>query len=524
MANGGLVNNPQDYNLPPHITSWRSGQLESVLWGLSLHGTGILSAPVGSGKTGVAKGVSSKKTVIALAQTKLLQTSVYKEHRFDVLLGKGNYRCINGEAKFVDTCPHKKMTECLDYYSCPYVKAKQLAMGSTSASLNYAYFLTTNWVQRNPPDVLFLDECHILPEIVLEYIGIGINERTILEWSLLRPPDIKATMEMDLSPTPPAMKGMAYLRSLLPIINSHLRRLGDGNEPSIIKKRNQAKRLLENVTRTANLIEQDPSLWFVEGDRGSFRAKPLTARYHYRELFDVARNSILMSATVGDFDTLAQELGISSFVSREVPSRFDPKRRPVVVLDAPRLSYRSTESDYEQQADVIAEAILSFDPAWSGVIHVNKKSAAPDLADRLARKGLQDRIWVTPQAGTDKQLAAWNMVKRDRVGPIAIAWAWHLGVDLGDEKICISAKCPFTSLASPYEKARFEYSRAFYAQRAAWGLLQQLGRTRRGDEKDYDTDDEVRGLVAIADGNWVKVKKYLTTDFLDSIIDIRDVM
>ena len=518
------VSNPQDYSLPPHITSWREGQLESVLWGLSLHGTGILSAPVGSGKTGVAKGVSSRKTVIALVQTKLLQTSVYKEHRFDILLGKGNYRCVNGETKFVDTCPYKKMTECLDYPSCAYIKAKNAAMGSTAASLNYAYFLTTNWVQRNPPDVLFMDECHILPEIVLGYIGIGISKRTILEWSLLRPPDIKATMEMDLSPTPSAIKGVIYLRSLLPIINNHLQRLENSKGQDAIRKYSQARRLLENVTRTANLIEQDPSLWFVEGDRSSFRARPLTARYHYRELFNVANSSILMSATVGDFDTLAQELGISSFVSREVPSRFNPKRRPIVALDAPKLSYRSTESDYERQADVIAQAILSFNPTWSGVIHVNKKSAAPDLADRLARKGLQDRIWVTPQVGTDKQLATWNVVKRSRVGPIAIAWAWHEGVDLGDERICINAKIPFGQLGDPYEKARFEYSRAFYAQRAAWSLQQQLGRTRRGREEDYDTDNEVRGLVAIADGNWTRVRKYLSADFVESIVDMKEVI
>jgi len=322
---------------------------------------------------------------------------------------------------------------------------------------------------------------------------------------------------MNLSARTPARQGVEYLRSLLSTVASHI---PEDNDPDSIRKGNQAKRLLENITRTANLIEKDPTLWFVEANRNSFRAKPLTARYHYQKIFDIAKNSILMSATVGDFATLAQELGITEYVTRDVPSRYDPARRPIVILDAPPLSYKSLESDYERQADVIAEAILSFDPTWSGVIHVNKKSAAPELAERLARRGLQDRIWVTPQVGTDKQLAAWNVVKRKKDGPIAIAWAWHEGVSLDDERICISAKIPFCSLGDTYEKARFQYSRAFYAQRAAWSLQQQLGRTRRGREQDYDTDDEVRGLVAIADGNWTRVRKYLSTDFVESVIDV----
>jgi Rad3-related DNA helicase len=490
-----------------------------------------MSAPVGSGKTGVARGISSRRDVIALAQTKLLQETVYREHGFDVLLGRGNYRCVSGETDKVDTCPYTPAKDCYDFPHCLYQIAKRKAMGSPAASLNYSFYLAAmGWLKQNPPPhVMVLDECHLLPDITLDYVGIEINAKNLKYWDLPFPPKILANLEMDLSQTsPPSLKGARYLELVAQSMRVHVNRLSSEREPKGVRKHNRAKRLMENASRTATLIQQDPNLWFVQGQSDYFRAKPLTARYHFLDLFGWTPGLLMMSATIGDPTTFAKELGIKEYDFRDVPSRFAPDRRPIVALDAPRLGYKSTALDYDHQADIIAQAITAFDPAWSGVIHVNRKDAAPLLADRLARRGLQGRIWVTPEEGTDAQMAAWVAHKRKAKdlkdnGPIAVTWAWHEGVDLGEEKICISAKVPFTSLGDEYEKARFNYSRGFYTQRAAWGLQQQLGRTRRGREEDYDDGDDVRGLVAIADGNWTRVKKYLSSDFMESVIEEAEV-
>ena len=524
---------PREYGLPVHHTAWREHQYESVVWGLGVKGVGILSAPVGSGKTGVAKAVASQKREIALAQTKLLQSTVYKEHGFDVLMGKGNYKCVNGTTDNADTCPWANMSECEDSWRCAYVQARQKAKESDAASLNYAYFLVSPMVKIRPPDVLVLDECHLLSEIVLGHIGMGLKRSDMDAWGLHSPPEMLVDLQINLlARRPPALEGMDYLRSIIPVLEPKVKRLIKKADPADMKRLNWGKRLLSNAYRTAELIEQDPTLWFVEGTPEMFRAKPLTARYHYDKLFKVSPTTIMMSATVGDFSSLADELGQPEYATRAVQSRYAPERRPIIVLDGPKLSYHSTPEDYDYQADAIANAIQAFDPMWSGLIHVNKKAAAPELAERLARRGLQDRVWVTPttnwkgkRAGTDEQMKAWVAHKRKskgngKQGQLAIAWSWHEGVDLGDEKICICAKVPFCSLADPYERARFAFSRGFYAQRAAWQLQQQLGRTRRGNEEDYDTDDDVRGLVAIADGNWTRVKGYLSEDFTESILEV----
>ena len=124
-------------------------------------------------------------------------------------------------------------------------------------------------------------------------------------------------------------------------------------------------------------------------------------------------------------------------------------------------------------------------------------------------------------AGTNEQMRAWEVRKRDRrskKGAIAVSWAWTEGVDLFDERICITAKTPFPSLGDPYEKARFNFDTKFYLQRTAWALEQSQGRTRRGEKDHYDIGGIKRGLVAIADGNWTRVKSYLSNSFMESII------
>ena len=82
----------------------------------------------------------------------------------------------------------------------------------------------------------------------------------------------------------------------------------------------------------------------------------------------------------------------------------------------------------------------------------------------------------------------------------------------------IVAKTPFPSLGSEYERARMMYSNQGYQWRTAVQMEQALGRTRRGEAEDYDLYGQREQLVAIADGNYTRVKKALSQSLLDSIV------
>ena len=64
-----------------------------------------------------------------------------------------------------------------------------------------------------------------------------------------------------------------------------------------------------------------------------------------------------------------------------------------------------------------------------------------------------------------------------------------------------------------------EYSRKTYNWRTANQLAQGLGRTRRGRECDYDVNGQVNGFVAVADGSWKRVKKFLPGWVMEAIVE-----
>ena len=84
-------NRPAEYGVGH--SEWRPGQLESVEQILGMDGGAamVLSAPTGSGKTALARAVSSRQSVTALCRTKMLQQENYADtYQFDVLFGRGN--------------------------------------------------------------------------------------------------------------------------------------------------------------------------------------------------------------------------------------------------------------------------------------------------------------------------------------------------------------------------------------------------------------------------------------------------
>ena len=100
---------------------------------------------------------------------------------------------------------------------------------------------------------------------------------------------------------------------------------------------------------------------------------------------------------------------------------------------------------------------------------------------------------------------------------IAIAWSWWYGVDLGNDRINITAKVKFPSLATDYARQRKDFDQEFYLQRTAWDVEQSSGRIRRGRTKDYDFEGNMAKLVAIVDGNIERVYDYLDENYRDAI-------
>jgi len=484
-----------------------------------------------------ASALANHGRTVIITKTKSLQQQYASIYGAFPMMGKSNYPCIhpNNETKTsygprrrnCDDCLYQRMSECPHSRDCKYLLAKHRAMSARLVVVNYAYWLASKSFRERGCDYLILDECHLVPDITVEYAGCTITALQVREWGLPDVPKITSTMGDGLS------RAVDWLSKAVDRLISLGREMRNAITNGYEEGKDKLRKLTyfyRKLNATLLAIESIRAGWYVRSGPGvvytrgrpypGMILKPLTAKYHFSRYFlDEGWRTVLMSATVGDPDTFATVIGIDSHDSRIVPNQFPPESRPVYLLNAPRLSNKSGSSAYEKQADEIVKALGYCPEDWSGIIHVTRKKEAPLLRQRLIERGVPEkRLWVPPVKirghwlGTQEQEAWWGDYRRANPNAIMIAWQFWTGADLLEEKICIAAKCPFPSLASDYHRQRMKADPAYYRLRTAWELAQGLGRTRRGRPEDYDLDGKVHGFVGIADGNWTRIKKVIPRD------------
>lgn len=523
--------NPREFGLDHD--DWRTHQEETVDWSLGQSAVKILEAPTGSGKTAIARAVSSQRRVVSLVRTKVLQEENYdKGYQFDTLYGRSNYDCVYEKARRGATADHcafaeEGMNKCPQINYCPYVQARDTAKASERASLNYAYWLHTHykWPEF---DMLVCDEAHELSKITLEWAGITVNNEERVEFELppfpiLRSGGATSIINKQSSVEERAFSWLQLCIDRLAEQYKHVEYKAKSDENA--RKRARKLELMgKKFAATASALKTSQNDWYIRSGPGvvdkawGFVARPLTAKHHFKTYFTRAWDLMLMSATIGNPQTFAAELGLGEYDFRAVPSVWPASTRPVHALDVPRLGYKSSHADWECQADQIAKAIRDCPADWYGIIHVTSIAEASRLAERLARRGLQDRVYVSPRASTEKIVEAWRQRMAQKPGSLLVSWALWEGYNGLDEKICIAAKVPYPFLGDQYEIERRNYDGKFFLQRAAWQIEQGLGRTRRGRLEDYDTDGVQRSYVAIADGGWKWLRNYFSPAFRESLV------
>lgn len=521
----------------PH-DSWRPHQYETYQWLKEQKGVVFCEAVCGSGKTGLATALASDYTVTSLCKTKNLQVVNYGGiYDWSILQGRKNYACAQHLGLFADECPEAEsgMGKCEGAERCPYLIAKRKVQGSRKASLNYSYWLAARWVRQEQylPQVLVCDEADELPDLVADWAGCTITERDRQNWGLPVFPYLSG-VDDPTSGTDSVSIAVDWLERSREILGRAWRVYEHPSNPKEKQLRDRVEELGQKVRNTLDCLQANSSDWFIRsgptarqfnGDyQPAFICRPLTARYHWGRYFNVAQTTVLMSATIGQPEPLARELGIEEFQFRSVPSQWPPEMRPVLCPgDAPALGRKAEPSAYEKQADIAAKLLKECDPNWFGIVLVTSKAEAQAVAQRLAKRGYEDRVWVIPEkehgqwVGTDRQTELWQQRKRSKPGSIMVSYNHWRGYDGLDEKILLVCKTPYPRMGQEgsFESAYMRYDGKRYHWRTANLLMQGCGRTRRGREEDYGAGN---GLVAILDSNWSKVRKNLSDDFKSAII------
>ena len=509
---------PRDYGVDHD--AWRPGQLETLRWlerEARERTVSIVEAPVGSGKSAVGAALGGINNTMALTYTINLQKQYEEEYGFDPIFGMAHYPCALNAGMFnADDCIFPEaMFSCPVASECEYLIQRTLVQGSNRQALSYAYYLTAGWVHDQPPMYLYCDEAHLLPALVKGASTIEFDTEDIIKYDLEPFPTVNVRNHAIRIKI--ARDWLSGVRRVMTSKYNDIVRIPPANRTTeVLRAMRYYSGMISDLSNFISDSTNRPQDFFAQWDSESIKIIPLTARRSFPKYFLGKKQAVILtSATIGNPKVLASELGIRNFKFRRVESNYGPAENPVDVLDVPRMGYRTGESAKKKHAAEIAKLIKSHDPSWSGIIHVSSRYQARDLGERLARNGLQDRVYVLDtDGGTRGKIKAWHRNKKRRKNLLTITYSFHQGLDAPDDNINIVAKIPFKQL-DDFGRAELDYNPALYRWNAAVKTEQACGRIRRGEPEHYETVGKpTRKVVAIADGNLDKVKGEMSDFFV----------
>ncbi len=547
------VNNLHSYELPHPMD--RTGQLKGAMDVLKSQKRFVLvTAPVGSGKTSFAAWASKYCKTLALVEKKSLQAQ-YQEYGFSSLTGKKEYKCDNYYRRIhhpssAETClydgdmlvcsegcnlprkpkqpkigtqycehPKEKAAhQCKD--NCEYPWAKAHFLSYPRSVTNYTKWLLDKSLRNydaviNPapkPDILFLDEAHKLGDILTDFKSVEI---TMPGWVDL--PEIKQYVD-DNGKIVYLDHWLNYKDCLAKLKEVHREECHlEPNEAEKITNPQKWVRWERNYNKIGEIIKQveaDEENVFFEVDDDKFIVKFLKPDMSY---FDGIQKIVLMTATP---NMVIEELGLNSDevdITIDIPSNFTVEQRQVWVFDeAPKLGYKDFK-DTTPKFELMAHQIISIFneyPDWTGIGHFNAYYQCEATQYFLKNNGI-DYTCVLPRIPTDQQMDWWNEQKANGKR-VCFSPVWWEGVDLPDENINLICKLYFKNAYSKgtFAYAKRELNKKLHACKDARMLEQAVGRTQRGENSHYGPENS---FIAILDGNWKRMEKYLSKDFLSRI-------
>lgn len=511
----------------------------------------FLSAPTGSGKSLVAATVPQilDTNFVYTATTHTLQDQIEKDFPYaKVLKGRRNYRTYDDPDVTADECTKEKTKlpacsscpgwgkgsswdmgdvdderdqgmgphchYCHPVSKCAYEIAKAEADNAHMAVLNITYFLSeTNYVFYSifrHKDLVIIDEADTLEEQLMSFITVEIPAKT----------------RRDLGIGLPKNKGVeeSWVEwiedEVLPAIKSRLKDLPKTSpnlfgrpDRQVMRERKRYERLLRQVSMLLEPPPLPPGQEFDEDDDTPALAsgwvltgwdtkkgdpkeeqnvnvifKPITVRDYARAyLWDMAKQFVLMSATIISPEQMAHDLGLEEdeWTVVEIPSSFPKERRPVVIRGEVAVT-KNTMDDGSAYPVLVNQLIdiMEEHPDDRILVHSNSYKLTRELFFESRRKSHMAQSRIYAYFYSHEREKALNAYLRDFRG-VLIAPSFERGVDLQDDdcRVVVIAKVPFPYLGDKQIQARLygtgRSGKTWYKVETIRTICQMTGRGMR---------------------------------------------
>ena len=444
----------------------------------------------------------------ALTITKSLQDQYLKLFPdTDILKGKSNYICDVDPHFDVETAPcvlvPKIRDECWEKNRCPYYNARNSALLSRFAVLNYKMFLALpSHVKRK--NFIICDEASELEDELIKQYSAEINYDRLRAYGV----DCKTliTDSKDKVRTWLCENIFQISEQINTLINRVNKKHRTLSQPEKIK--------LQYLKNAHNSLTTVDTLWrdceyIIDKDIKKVLLTPLRADKLTKFIFNHADNVLLMSATIIDHKNFAKTLGITDYEYVEVESDFNPEKSPIYVSSQNKLNYKNLTNILPAICEQI-KTIIDHHKNEKGIIHTHSK----DITNFIKTKLEGNKRFLFRDETANNEAILKEHYETD-FPTILVSPSLSFGVDLKDSlaRFQIIIKLPYPPLSSKHIKKLFDTDKDWYENKMLNALVQACGRATRS-KNDFST-------TYILDGNIVnalkRTKHKLPKSFIDRI-------
>lgn len=485
----------------------------------------IIEAPTGVGKSliGITIHLVLRELVLEQNQmgqfrttistpTKGLQDQYAKEDcvSMAILKGKKNYRCLVNSDIYYNSIPCRM--QCKDQMCspkrCPYVSARQLwcniaDLRCTNSAMLVEMCTSLCMEPHNRADFLILDECHKMPNTLLDHTIMAYDRKSLkgLE-TLPGGKDIIDGVEFILKYTSEYQLGVLYtldatLTNLFPLlleqVENLLEVLDDWMEREDLTDV-QMMRLadmvdtLHNLSDYCGIMDNTQAKTFIvhEKEEGMITFKAvLPADVSEFGMFRKADYYLHMSATICGISSYAHTLGIRSddYHAIQVANPIPIDNRRINYLPVMKVANRLEDFEYKRLVESIDD-IIEHHEGQNGIIH----TVSYDRAEKMQQYSRFRQNIVVPRT-RKALLESLDNAMRNKRRIIIASPAMVEGYDFkGDlSRFQIIMKVPYSFLGDPLVAHVNKIDPSAYFREAILSIVQMAGRSVRGVDDHADT-------------------------------------
>lgn len=351
---------------------------------------------------------------------------------FCTLKGKGNYTCGYDSDAQADSCgvydkanaqDPDRPEHCFLYKGCPYRKAARRALVTHPyVILNFHSLQSWLWMAWESSmganvkyKMLLIDECHLLPEFLVDYASVKIDLDAIeqdvddmLDPETTTPPGVYANWDelwFDVSEIATKLRGNGELSWQDTVTLSYL-------SPVCVRLAHEYEHLGKKQERYAYLKKERVLSEVLDGYRAILKGKMTHDQYQYfmevsedapdviglhcknpregfRKLAKNFQHIVMMSGTVSP-DAFREQLGLTKEQTsiHDMGITIPYTYRPFIALgdrNATNMAYKTRDAALPVIADNIVK-LANFHSDWRGIIHTQSAKNAQALYDLLRQR------------------------------------------------------------------------------------------------------------------------------------------